>query len=94
MTKENIQFSLVNVDELMTMLDEKINQALEKFQGSTNNAIPEKEFYTRDEVAKLLNVSYATLHNWKKEGILEPVKIGNRVYYPKIEVFSKLKLAS
>ena len=47
-----------------------------------------------DEVAKLLNVSYATLHNWKKEGILEPVKIGNRVYYPKIEVFSKLKLAS
>lgn len=94
MTKENIQFSLVNVDELMTMLDEKINQALEKFQSSTNNAIPEKEFYTRDEVAKLLNVSYATLHNWKKEGILEPVKIGNRVYYPQIEVISKLKLAS
>ena len=94
MTKENIQFSLVNVDELMTMLDEKINQALEKFQGSTNNAIPKKEFYTRDEVAKLLNVSYATLHNWKKEGILEPVKIGNRVYYPQIEVISKLKLAS
>ena len=94
MTKENIQFSLVNVDELMTMLDEKINQALEKFQSSTNNAIPEKEFYTRDEVAKLLNVSYGTLHNWKKEGILEPVKIGNRVYYPQIEVISKLKLAS
>ena len=94
MTKENIQFSLVNVDELMTMLDEKINQALEKFQSSTNNAIPEKEFYTRDEVAKLLNISFATLHLWKKKGILEPVKIGNRVYYPKIEVFSKLKLAS
>ena len=94
MTKENIQFSLVNVDELMAMLDEKINQALEKFQSSTNNAIPEKEFYTRDEVAKLLNISFGTLHNWKKEGILEPVKIGNRVYYPKIEVFSKLKLAS
>ena len=94
MTKENIQFSLVNVDELMTMLDEKINQALEKFQSSTNNAIPEKEFYTRDEVAKLLNISFGTLHNWKKEGILEPVKIGNRVYYPQIEVISKLKLAS
>ena len=88
------QITEVNIDDFMTMLDEKINQALEKFQGSTNNAIPEKEFYTRDEVAKLLNISFGTLHNWKKEGILEPVKIGNRVYYPKIEVLSKLKLAS
>ena len=88
------QITEVNIDDFMTMLDEKINQALEKFQSSTNNAIPEKEFYTRDEVAKLLNISFGTLHNWKKEGILEPVKIGNRVYYPKIEVFSKLKLAS
>ena len=88
------QITEVNIDDFMTMLDEKINQALEKFQSSTNNAIPEKEFYTRDEVAKLLNISFGTLHNWKKEGILEPVKIGNRVYYPKIEVLSKLKLAS
>ena len=88
------QITEVNIDDFMTMLDEKINQALEKFQSSTNNAIPEKEFYTRDEVAKLLNISYATLHLWKKKGILEPVKIGNRVYYPKIEVLSKLKLAS
>ena len=88
------QITEVNIDDFMTMLDEKINQALEKFQGSTNNAIPEKEFYTRDEVAKLLNISFGTLHNWKKEGILEPVKIGNRVYYPQIEVISKLKLAS
>lgn len=88
------QITEVNIDDFMTMLDEKINQALEKFQSSTNNAIPEKEFYTRDEVAKLLNISFATLHLWKKKGILEPVKIGNRVYYPKIEVFSKLKLAS
>ena len=88
------QITEVNIDDFMTMLDEKINQALEKFQSSTNNAIPEKEFYTRDEVAKLLNISYATLHLWKKKGILEPVKIGNRVYYPQIEVISKLKLAS
>ena len=61
------QITEVNIDDFMTMLDEKINQALEKFQSSTNNAIPEKEFYTRDEVAKLLNISYATLHLWKKK---------------------------
>ena len=88
------QITEVNIDDFMTKKKKKINQALEKFQSSTNNSIPEKEFYTRDEVAKLLNISYATLHLWKKKGILEPVKIGNRVYYPKIEVFSKLKLAS
>ena len=94
MNNKIIQISGFTIEDFLSMLDEKINQALEKFQSSTNNAIPEKEFYTRDEVAKLLNISFGTLHNWKKEGILEPVKIGNRVYYPKIEVISKLKLAS
>ena len=89
-----IQISGFTIEDFLSMLDEKINQALEKFQSSKNNTIPEKEFYTRDEVAKLLNISYATLHLWKKKGILEPVKIGNRVYYPQIEVISKLKLAS
>jgi hypothetical protein len=92
MNNKIIQISGFTIEDFLSMLDEKINQALEKFQSSTNNAIPEKEFYTRDEVAKLLNISYGTF--MEKKGILEPVKIGNRVYYPKIEVFSKLKLAS
>jgi hypothetical protein len=93
MNNKIIQISGFTIEDFLSMLDEKINQALEKFQSSTNNAIPEKEFYTRDEVAKLLNISFGTFI-MEKKGILEPVKIGNRVYYPKIEVFSKLKLAS
>jgi DNA-binding transcriptional regulator YiaG len=69
------------------MLDEKINQALEKFQSSTNNAIPEKEFYTRDEVAKLLNISFGTLHNWKKKEYLSLSKSAIEFIILKLKFF-------
>ena len=53
-----------------------------------------KEFYTREETAKLLDVSFTTLFHWNNDGTLKNIKIGNRVYYSKEEVFSKLKQVS
>lgn len=90
MKQENMQFSLVNVEELMSMLDEKITSAFEKLQGKSQNVLPEKDFYTRKEVSELLNVSYSSLFNWNRDGILLSRKIGNRVYYLKSDVISKL----
>lgn len=37
--------------------------------------IPKKEVMLR------LNISHVTLDNWRKEGILVPVKIGRKVFY-------------
>lgn len=90
MKQENMQFSLVNVEELMSMLDEKITSAFEKLQGKSQNVLPEKDFYTRKEVSELLNISYSSLFNWNRDGILLSRKIGNRVYYLKSDVISKL----
>jgi len=30
---------------------------------------------TRDEVSKVLNVTVQTLNNWRREGVLSPLKI-------------------
>ncbi|WP_410479464.1 helix-turn-helix domain-containing protein [Polaribacter sp. HL-MS24] len=37
------------------------------------------EYLTRNEVSKVLNVTVQTLNNWRREGFLNPLKIGGRV---------------
>ena len=40
-----------------------------------NNLIPKKEVMIR------LDITPSTLLNWKREGILVPIKIGRKVFY-------------
>ena len=40
-----------------------------------------KPFYTRKEVAEMLNVSYVTLNKWNKANKLKASGIGGRVLY-------------
>jgi excisionase family DNA binding protein len=44
------------------------------------------EYLTRIEVSKVLNVTVQTLNNWRREGVLNPLKIGGRVLYRKEDV--------
>ena len=37
------------------------------------------EYLTRNEVSKVLNVTVQTLNNWRREGVLNSLKIGGRV---------------
>jgi len=53
-----------------------------------------KMFYTREETCKLLNVSLSTLQNWKKEGVLVPVKVRVRVLYPRMNIESFLQMSA
>ncbi|WP_180979727.1 helix-turn-helix domain-containing protein, partial [Elizabethkingia anophelis] len=46
----------------------------------------EKEYYTREETAKFLKVSFPTLFHWNKDGKLKAKKLGKRVYYSKEDV--------
>lgn len=43
--------------------------------------LKEKPFYTRNEVASMLNVSLVTLNAWNKNGTLKAMGIGRRVLY-------------
>lgn len=46
----------------------------------------EVQMYSRLEVAKLLNVSFATLNRWEKTGYLIPVRAGRKVHYLKSDI--------
>ncbi|CAI9678933.1 helix-turn-helix domain-containing protein [Elizabethkingia anophelis] len=78
------ELKLVHIpkEELIQEIVKVLDKALEKL-NINKEAQQEKEFYTREEIAKLLNVSYVTLFNWNNDGKLKANKLGNRVYYSK-----------
>lgn len=56
--------------------------------------VPEKEevkYLTRQETAKLLSISLPTLHDWCKKKILNPYRMGCRVYFKSDEIDQSLK---
>jgi hypothetical protein len=52
------------------------------------------EYLTRNEVSKVLNVTVQTLNNWRREGVLNPLKIGGRVLYRKEDVYINSRLVA
>ena len=49
------------------------------------------EFLTRQEVAKILQVSLVTLSDWNKKKILNPYRLGNLIRYKRSEIEQALK---
>ena len=62
-----------------------------EFKAIKESLTTTPKFLTRDEVCKMLNVSKTCLHNWKRNGTLRPVGIGNRVLYKYEDVISSVK---
>ncbi|AKK72098.1 hypothetical protein OK18_05130 [Chryseobacterium gallinarum] len=91
MTNSAIQLMQIDIESFGQFIQKLVREELEKIIPVQSE---EKEFYTREETAKLLNVSLTTLFHWNNDGTLKNTKIGNRVYYSKEEVFSKLKQVS
>lgn len=91
MTNSAIQLMQIDIESFGQFIQKLVREELEKIIPAQST---EKDFYTREETAKLLNVSLTTLFHWNNDGTLKNTKIGNRVYYSKEEVFSKLKQVS
>ena len=84
-----IQLTQIDMESFGQFIQNLIREELEKFSSKQNHG-NEKEFYTREETARLLHVSLTTLFHWNNEGTLKNTKIGNRVYYSKNEVSARL----
>jgi hypothetical protein len=56
--------------------------------------INSKDLYTTDDVMKRFTICKKTVSNWSDNGILNPVKIGHRVYYKSedVEALYKVRL--
>lgn len=89
MENNPILLTQITLADLGKFIEEKVTKAIENI-AFTKTSNHEKTLYTRDEVSKLLNVSFTTLFHWNNQNILKAKKIGKRVYYSKNDVLDRL----
>lgn len=68
-----------------SLLDERIADLKRSFKPKEPD-----EYLTAKELEKALKISSVTRWEWGKKGILDPRKIGNRVYYLRSEILELL----
>jgi excisionase family DNA binding protein len=96
------QGQILNVtrQELVDIIKEGVKLELNR-QRSIGNPLnrlsisgEDTQYMTRDEVSKVLSVTVQTLNNWRREGVLNPLKIGGRVLYKKEDVHNNSRLVA
>jgi len=100
MKEEMIQILNVTRQELLEIIKEGVKLELNR-QRSIGNPLnrlsisgEDTQYMTRDEVSKVLNVTVQTLNNWRREGVLNPLKIGGRVLYRKEDIYNNSRLVA
>jgi excisionase family DNA binding protein len=84
-----INLSVMDLTDLITnCVKAELQKINEVIQLNPKTETP--ELLTREEVAKILKVSYTTLFHWNNSGSLPAQKIGNRVYYQRTIIMNKL----
>jgi hypothetical protein len=87
-----VQVFQMSIDELSTIIKDAVATELQKMVSLSKPKEETNVFLTREETAKLLNVSTTTLYLWNRDKILEHTKLNRRVYYSRNEVYNKLNL--
>ena len=80
---------ILNKNDLRELLKEMIPAQSE--QPAPVKEADEEVLYTIDEVAKILKVTTATIHRWKKDGKIPHVRIGNNIRYRKTDLEKLVK---
>jgi hypothetical protein len=90
---ENVVLTNLTIGELQSLIDSSVSSAMEEKIAALISNVREEEdqLMTKVEVAKLLQVTHGTVHNWKESGLIPYHKISNRIYYKKSEVLAAMK---
>lgn len=86
------------INEFKNIIGEKVEKVVSKLlqnievKPSNNGNHSDDELLTRKDVMKMLQISHATLYNYQRKGILPFLKVGNRVYFRKEDIFDNINL--
>jgi excisionase family DNA binding protein len=72
------------LDDLRAIIRHEVSQA----QAAPPAPATEEELLTVRQAAALLDVCVATVHQWKRQGLLVYTRLGGRVYLKKADVLS------
>ena len=90
MITKTIQITEVTADELADAVADKLMLKIENYLKELSKK-QNDEILTRQEVADYLRISLVTIHSWNKHGILNPIRMGNRIFYKKQDILDVLE---
>jgi hypothetical protein len=84
-----IQFVATTPQQLQKEIANEVKAHLDEF---LKNFIPQpqKEYLTRQDVAKMFSVDISTISNWQRTKKLNPLAISGRIYFLRSEVEASL----
>jgi excisionase family DNA binding protein len=82
-----IQIQGISAEALIGKIKEVVKDLIPK----PHPQIRTDKLLTRKEVSVLLQVSLVTIHNWTKQSILNPYRIGNKLRFKESEVLEALQ---
>lgn len=71
-------------DSVKSELKQALKNKLETPQTVT------KEFLTREETKNFFKISYVTLHDWIRKGLITPYKMGRKTFFKRSELVASL----
>ena len=84
---DNILFTSLSIDQLRTELIAPLEKEILSLK---ENQVEPETLLTRKQAAKFLNVTYATLNDWTKRGLVENGRISTRVYYKRSSLINAI----
>ncbi|UNY99868.1 helix-turn-helix domain-containing protein [Zhouia spongiae] len=90
MNTKTIQITEVTVQELADIVADRLIQKLEPYLQELTKPKNE-ELLTRFETAEYLRVSLVTISAWSKLGIINPIRMGNKVLFKKQHILDILE---
>jgi len=92
--EKNILIQKIDVTELKNIIQKSISEEFTRIRSEFEQKNSLEELLSRKETAELLSISFPTLGEWSKMGVIRSYKLGNRVYYKRSEIFDKLESSS
>ena len=86
---QKIQFIGYTPTQLQEEINKGVKSQLDEFLKTFTPKQPH-DYLTRKDVAEMFDVDLSTIHNWCKKGKLNPLGMGNRVYFLRSEIEASL----
>ena len=84
-------FTTFNSEEFKLLLAECVSQSVKEEMKGLTIPVEVSNILTRQDTAKLLNISLPTLHDYTKRGLIKAHRLGSKVRYKRDEVDAALK---
>lgn len=92
MKNTDLILSSIPFNELMTAISETVKIQFERQNNLSTPSRFQKEYLSRSEAAKTLNISLPTLSKHSKSGLIKSHRIGGRVVYKSAELNEALSM--